>query len=208
MKLRPYGDNGVLIDELSDAERSAWLAQLEGELPAGCSEYVVGQDRILLIGQGFDLRSDAMPIAPPVTSQPALCHDIEVNYNGADLDDVARATGLSVVEVIRIHCAPTYTVRMMGFSPGFPYLDGLDPRLHLDRRSSPRNRIEPGTVAIGGPHAGIYSVASPGGWYLLGQTDLLLFDLEAARQTNPSPKDVFALLPGDRVRFYPKEVRK
>jgi KipI family sensor histidine kinase inhibitor len=92
---------------------------------------------------------------------------------------------------------------MMGFSPGFPYLDGLDPKLHLDRRPSPRNHIAPGSVAIGGSHAGIYSVASPGGWHLLGNTKWPLFDLEAAKLANPNPTTVFALSVGDRVHFQP-----
>jgi len=221
MELKPYGDRGVLLAALSEAERSAWLVKLEDELPAGCEEYVVGYDSVLLIGQrisGHALAgskdvasatarqksSDAMLNA---SKSSVRSFDVELIYNGADLESVAKACDLTVEQVIDLHTAPTYRVRMMGFSPGFPYLDGLDPRLHLPRRPSPRNHIAPGTVAIGGSHAGIYSVASPGGWHLLGQTEWPLFNREAARHPNPNPKDVFALAPGDEIRFQAKEAR-
>ena len=82
----------------------------------------------------------------------------------------------------------------------------MDPRLHLERRDSPRNHIEPGAVAIGGAHAGIYTVASPGGWHLLGHTDHSLFNLAAAQQSRPQSQEVFALSPGDQVRFQAKEL--
>jgi len=225
MELKPYGDRGLLLADLSDAERSALLAKLESALPAGCEEYVVGYESVLFICSdampiaSLDARnfcSDAMPIASkpslcsdvmPITSKPTRSHTVEVIYNGADLESVAKACSLTVEQVIELHSAPIYTVRMLGFSPGFPYLEGLDPRLHLERLASPRNQIEPGAVAIGGSHAGIYSVASPGGWHLLGHTDFTLFDLTAARQSSPNPKEVFALSPGDQVRFQPKEIR-
>ena len=83
----------------------------------------------------------------------------------------------------------------MGFTPRFPYLEGLDPRLNLARRSSPRNHVQPGTVAISGPHAGIYSVASPGGWHLLGQTELPLF-----RRSPFDELRVLSLSKGNRAR--------
>lgn len=208
MKLKPYGDRGILLSGLNDEERSAWLVKLENALPPGCEEYVLGYDSILLVGQGLlsvdpKFCSDATPVA----STSRQLHTIDVTYNGIDLESVAEDCGITIAQVIELHTAPTYTVRMMGFSPGFPYLDGLDPRLHLPRRASPRTRIAPGTVAIGGAHAGIYSVASPGGWHLLGHTDWPLFNLEAARQSNPNPREVFALAPGDQVRFQAKALQ-
>lgn len=229
MEIKNYGDRGVLLAGLKDAERSAWLAELNRGLPDGCDEYVVGFDSILLIGHRIiteafvgpedavgatslrkfigarQARSGVSPNESLDSANPQRKLDVEVCYDGADLASVAKSSGLTVRQVIELHCAPTYTVRIMGFSPGFPYLEGLDPRLHLDRRSSPRNRIEPGTVAIGGPHAGIYSVASPGGWHLLGHTDFSLFDREAASQPDPDPKQVFALSPGDQLCFLAKE---
>ncbi|MGB0745321.1 MAG: 5-oxoprolinase subunit B family protein, partial [Opitutales bacterium] len=129
--------------------------------------------------------------------------DVPVVYEGQDLGIVAKKTGHRVDEVIEMHSSPIYTVRMVGFSPGFPYLDGLDPRLQIPRKESPRKRIEPGSVAIGGPHAGVYTVASPGGWHLLGRTELKLFQPKAAAGLSPAPKEVFLLSPGDRLRFLP-----
>lgn len=211
MNVLPYGDRGVLLADLTDATRCRVLARLEQELPTGCDEFVVGYNSILLVGSSvYEVESWLQTTAKKATARrkKPTCHDIAVSYNGPDLEDVAHACGLEVAELIRIHSAPTYTVRMIGFSPGFPYLDGLDPRLHLERRASPRPRIEPGAVAIGGSHAGIYSVASPGGWHLLGQIEQALFNLDAAKLASPTPRDVFVLLPGDQVRFHPKEVVK
>ena len=118
-------------------------------------------------------------------------------YDGADLEEIARAAKLSCNEVIKLHSAPIYTVRFLGFAPGFAYLDGLDPRLMLPRRSEPRIRMDPGAVAIGGPHTGVYTVPSPGGWNWLGNTATPLFD--------PTTEHI-ALHPGDTVRFIPKNV--
>jgi KipI family sensor histidine kinase inhibitor len=210
MKLLPYGDRGVLLTELSDALREDLMVRLRVELPRGCEEFVAGYDSILLIGRDIqELEAWARSFETIVTAnkgqplQQVRCHDISVHYDGADLAAVAKACGLTVERVIELHSAPTYTVRMMGFSPGFPYLDGLDPRLHLDRRALPRKHIAPGSVAIGGSHAGIYSVASPGGWHLLGHTSIPLFDRVAAQATNPATSAVFLCAPGDQVRFHP-----
>lgn len=206
-QLQVYGERGILLRSLADAERLRLLKLLEQEQPEDCVEFVGGYDSVL-----FLFRNAASPEALRVWLQ---CYEfshgakwperdvqaIQVDYNGADLEDVARQTGMPVAEVIERHMAPVYTVRMMGFAPGFPYLDGLDPALHLERKVSPRNRIEPGSVAIGGPHAGIYSVASPGGWHLLGQTPVKLFDPDAARSASIRSEEVFLLSPGDRLRF-------
>jgi allophanate hydrolase subunit 1 len=153
MKCVPYGDRGLLLVAISDVERTAWLNKLEKELPLGCEEYILGYDSILLLGQGLSLESIGnISESDEMAQSSVTCHKIGVTYMGADLESVAAACNLSSDEVIERHTAPTYTVRMMGFSPGFPYLDGLDPRLHLPRRHCPRNHIAPGTVAIGGAH--------------------------------------------------------
>lgn len=120
-------------------------------------------------------------------------HVIPVCYDGIDLHDVAAHTRLSTSEVIARHTAATYRVAMLGFSPGFPYLLGLDPALSMPRRSEPRTRVPAGSVAIGGAQTGIYPQTLPGGWHLLGRTPTRLFTLAAS---SPS-----LLLPGDSVRF-------
>lgn len=209
MDWRTYGDRGVLLSRLEKGARSRLIERFERTLPGGCREFVIGYDSILLIGSvpALAVQAEALEREPdtdtsePARRKPGNLREFPVSYDGPDLEAVAEACGLSVEELIKIHSKPTYTVHMMGFAPGFPYLEGLDPRLHLARRSSPRNHVQPGTVAIGGPHTGIYSVASPGGWHLLGQTELSLFCPEAAQERNPDLTAIFTLKPGDRVRF-------
>ncbi len=122
--------------------------------------------------------------------------EIPVRYGGAfgeDLDTAAAQLGLASDDVIARHSAPLYTVAMIGFAPGFPYLSGLDPALALPRLATPRTRVPAGSVGIGGAQTGIYPRDSPGGWRLIGRTPLRLFD---PLRTAPS-----LLAPGDRVRF-------
>lgn len=122
--------------------------------------------------------------------------DVPVCYGGAygsDLDSVAVQVRLTPAEVIALHTASIYTVAMLGFAPGFPYLLGLDPRLHVPRRTDPRTRVPAGSIAIGGAQTGIYPSELPGGWQLLGRTPLVLFD--------PAREPVCLLVPGDKVRF-------
>ena len=119
---------------------------------------------------------------------------------GPDLEDLARAKGLSVDQVVAVHTAAEYLVYMLGFKPGFPFMGGLDERLWMQRLSTPRLAVAAGSVGIGGRQTGIYSVTSPGGWRILGRTPLRLFDLQR--------ENCFLILPGDRVRFFPiDEVR-
>lgn len=122
--------------------------------------------------------------------------EIPVRYGGAfgeDLDAAAAELGIAADTLIARHGAALYTVAMIGFAPGFPYLSGLDPSLALPRLATPRTRVPAGSVAIGGAQTGIYPRESPGGWRLLGRTPLRLFDPQRA---SPS-----LLAPGDRVRF-------
>ncbi|WP_433473405.1 5-oxoprolinase subunit PxpB [Spirillospora sp. CA-142024] len=121
--------------------------------------------------------------------------EIPVVYDGEDLDEVAALTGLSRDEVVRRHSAASYTVAYLGFSPGFGYLSGLDPALHVARRESPRTAVPAGSVAIAGPYAAVYPSRSPGGWRLLGHSGLPLWDV-----TRDPPS---LLRPGMRVRLVP-----
>jgi KipI family sensor histidine kinase inhibitor len=109
------------------------------------------------------------------------------------LDFVARSHHLTPAEVIRRHTAPVYRVGMMGFTPGFAYLLGLDHGLETPRLTNPRTHVPAGSVGIAGGQTGIYPLDSPGGWQLIGRTDLVLFD--------PSREAPFLLSPGDEVRF-------
>lgn len=132
----------------------------------------------------------------PVNAAAAAALEIPVCYDGdcaPDLAEVARRLQLSQDEVVQRHSVASYRVAMLGFSPGFPYLLGLDPRLQLPRRDTPRTRVPAGSVAIGGAQSGIYPRELPGGWHLMGRTPLNLFDL---RRTPPNRITV-----GAQVRF-------
>lgn len=137
----------------------------------------------------------ALSTAPaPLPAPPAgQLHKIAVRYDGPDLRGVAGATGLGIDEVVRRHCAVTYTVFLLGFAPGFAYLGPVDPALRLPRRPQPRLRVEPGTVAIAGSQTAIYPLPTAGGWHLIGHTEAPVFDPQRV------PPALFA--PGDRVRF-------
>jgi KipI family sensor histidine kinase inhibitor len=114
-------------------------------------------------------------------------------FDGPDLPAVARIAAMTEEGVVRAHCASTYVVGFIGFSPGFPYLLGLNERLVTPRLDTPRPRVEPGSVGLGGAYTGVYPRATPGGWRLIGRTDVELFD--------PDRKPPSLLKPGDRVRF-------
>ena len=119
-----------------------------------------------------------------------VCYDLEM---APDLLAAAQELGIGPDELIHRHSAASYTVAMIGFAPGFPYLLGLPDSLALPRLATPRTRVPAGSVAIGGNQTGIYPRESPGGWRLLGRTPLVLFD---ASRATPS-----LLTPGDQVRF-------
>lgn len=124
--------------------------------------------------------------------------EVAVRYGGefgVDLESVARHCRLRVEEVIRLHTQRTYTVFMMGFTPGFPYLGELDKALVMPRLATPRTRVRAGTVAIAGAQTGVYPLDSPGGWHLIGWTSLTLFD--------PRADAPFLFAPGDEVKFVP-----
>lgn len=130
---------------------------------------------------------------PPASAARGRRVELPVVYDGPDLADVAALTGLGVEQVVARHTAPEYVVAFLGFTPGFPYLVGLDPALHVPRRRTPRTAVPAGSVGLAGDQTGVYPRASPGGWQLLGRTGAVLFD--AARE----PPALLA--PGDRLRF-------
>lgn len=135
-------------------------------------------------------RMDSIELPPPRTVE------IPVRYGGADgsdLEDVARLHGISPEEVVRIHSSADYLVYFLGFSPGFPYLGGMPLEIATPRLATPRKYTPAGSVAIGGEHTGIYSVASPGGWRVIGRTPLEIF--------RPDREPLALLQMGDHVRF-------
>lgn len=133
----------------------------------------------------------------PLGNQKANIHRIPVCYEspfGEDLESYLKATSLTLDQLIELHTKPLYTVYFMGFLPGFPYLEGLDKRLHIERKSVPSQRVKKGSVAIGGKQTGIYPQDSPGGWYTIGHSPITLFDVS---KQQPSP-----CVAGDYITFY------
>lgn len=126
--------------------------------------------------------------------------EIPVVYGGdagPDLSLVARHANLSEKQVVELHASIDYVVWFLGFQPGFPYLGGLPPALATPRRAEPRVSVPAGSVGIGGVQTGIYPLQTPGGWNLIGRTDLPLF--------NPALPEPVLLRPGDTLRFIPRK---
>jgi KipI family sensor histidine kinase inhibitor len=144
--------------------------------------------RLEAIIRQFDGQVDAsVPVGPVV--------DVPTRYDGPDLADVALKTDLTPARVIEAHAAREYLVYCIGFAPGFTYCGTLPEQLEVPRLASPRLRASAGSIGIAGRQTGIYAVESPGGWNLIGRTDLRLFD--------PGADPPARFKPGDRLRFVP-----
>lgn len=155
-------------------------------------------ERGVVRGRGQDVGGKAAQIRAPAGSSKPIGRLIQIpvcygGEYGPDLDAVAGHAGLAPDEIVARHAAAGYTVAMIGFAPGFPYLLGLDPTLAMPRRTDPRTRVPAGSVAIGGAQTGIYPRELPGGWQVIGRTPLVLFDPRRARPC--------MLAAGDGVRF-------
>ncbi len=217
MKWTLYGPNALLFqfsDQVGDdafAKGRAITVDLESCPPPGLIEFVPAFTSVLL---EFDPRlvPDPRQIAPELAARlemsasaelpPSPVKEIPVVYDGLDLERVAQTNRLPIDEICELHSATVYKVYMLGFSPGFPYLGDLHPRLRTPRLSSPRTRVPAGSVAIGGEHTGIYTVDSPGGWNIIGRTSLVLFDPKRS-EAGPRLDAMFYLRHGDQVRFVP-----
>jgi KipI family sensor histidine kinase inhibitor len=168
--------------------------------PPGVVELVPAYRTVLIVAdpgqaEALDELADRLPglELPPAEAVAGETVEIPVRYDGEDLPEVAGLTGLAPDEVVRRHTAPEYTVAFLGFSPGFPYLVGLDPALEVPRRDTPRTSIPAGSVGLAGNQTGIYPTATPGGWQLIGRTEVTLFD--------PARDPPALLAPGTRLRF-------
>jgi KipI family sensor histidine kinase inhibitor len=200
VRLRTAGERGLLVEveELETVHRlHAALRQLD---PPGVVELVPGYRTVLIVADPeragvLDELAAGLPglELPPAGAVAGETVEIPVSYDGEDLAEVAGLTGLEADEVVRRHTAPEYTVAFLGFSPGFPYLVGLDPALEVPRRDTPRTSIPAGSVGLAGNQTGIYPTASPGGWQLIGRTEVTLFD--------PTRDPPALLAPGTRLRF-------
>ncbi|WP_245583541.1 5-oxoprolinase subunit PxpB [Paenibacillus assamensis] len=194
--------------ELCDPATGAHCYRRDGQILYSPFELLKGIMEGMLGSLASTVKSTTVDLANATTSitvtdavnNAANIVDIPVCYGeafGPDLLEVAEHTGLSPQEVIELHCGQSYLVYMVGFAPGFPYLGGMDERIAVPRRSSPRTAITPGSVGIGGSQTGIYPLATPGGWQLIGRTPCQLF--------RPDHQEPSLLKMGDIVRFYPIE---
>lgn len=222
-RIEPFGDAALLVTFGStvdarlaaraqnaaaafDAARAAHPA-LGRAVPAHASVLVPFDPLGLTLAEATAAVSHALGSAghPPLdqdhteaTGGSAVAIEIPVRYGGAegpDLEAVAELHGIRPAEVVELHAAALYRVLFLGFAPGFAYLGGLAPALVTPRRASPRERVPAGSVGIAGEQTGVYPLAMPGGWQLIGRTDALLFD--------PSRDPPALLRPGATVRFVP-----
>ncbi|WP_416797635.1 5-oxoprolinase/urea amidolyase family protein [Ciceribacter azotifigens] len=205
MRFLPVSLTTILV-ELADLDETlALFASLQAD-PVPGVEDLVPAARTLMIRFRPE-RLSAATLAAAIAGRDLSVRtapsehlvEIPVRYDGEDLDEVARLTGLSVEEVIRRHTESEFTVAFCGFAPGFGYLVGGDPALQVPRRQSPRMRIPAGSVALAGAFSGVYPQASPGGWQIIGTTPEKMWDLSR------DPPALFQ--PGYRVRFVDLEKR-
>ncbi|HEY5840734.1 MAG TPA: carboxyltransferase domain-containing protein [Mycobacterium sp.] len=201
--VRDYGDCALLLECGGTAEVLAWTSALQqAELP-GVLDIVPASHTVLLKLAApryqaptrhrlsrLRLRQEDI-VEHPADGRADVV--IDVVYDGADLVEVGRLTGLDPVGVIAAHPGTLWRVGFGGFAPGFAYLVGGDPRLHVPRRDEPRTRVPAGAVGLAGEFSGVYPRESPGGWQLIGHTDAALWDIE-----RPEPA---LLTPGKWVQF-------
>ena len=201
MNVRPFGDAALLV-ELEDLDAVlALAAAVRGERPAGVLDVVPAARTVLLVtepGTALDpLAALVTSLSSTVPAGPAAADtepvEIAVVYDGPDLAEVARLTGLDEEEVVAAHTGTPWRIAFGGFAPGFAYLTGGDARLAVPRRDEPRTTVPAGAVGLAGEYSGVYPRPSPGGWQLIGRTDAVLWD---ARRDPPA-----LLAPGGTVRF-------
>ncbi|OZG26493.1 allophanate hydrolase [Williamsia sp. 1138] len=199
MNLLNYGDRALLLEVADTDEVIGWTTAIRDAALPGVVDLVPGARTVLVIGDAPQviprLQKDLKALSPTETTTlddgPVV--EVAVVYDGPDLDDIARLTGLDVDEVIEAHTGTAWKVAFGGFAPGFAYLIGGDARLEVPRRDTSRTKVPAGAVGLAGEFSGIYPRSSPGGWQLLGHTDLPMWDVD---------RDPPALLqPGTRVQF-------
>ena len=212
--LKPLGDSALLVElgnkidsainqrvhALNALLQANSIAGIVETVPAYCTLLIHYDPLTLTFNQVTHWVQDKLTQVDDSLNRKPRHLEVPTRYGGAsgsDLEAVAVSKGISAADVVRIHSEREYTVYMMGFTPGFPYLGTLDERLIMPRMDTPRTLVKAGSVAIAGSQTGIYPLDSPGGWRIIGWTELKLFDSLSA-----SP---FLFLPGDVVKFIPVE---
>ncbi|MCW2687853.1 MAG: kipI [Mycobacterium sp.] len=208
LRVLDYGDQALLLQFDSTAEVLAWTDALRDADLLGVVDIVPASRTVLVKLESpryqsvtrqrldkLDLGSGAVEEVAELDGPPDGRIDvvIDVVYDGDDLEEVARITGLGTEQVISAHTDTPWRVGFGGFAPGFAYLIGGDPRLNVPRRAEPRTKVPAGSVGLAGEFSGVYPRESPGGWQLIGHTDAVLWDVERS--------DPALLTPGAWVQF-------
>ena len=196
-----FGDeiNKKLNDRVRSFDESVMRAEITGiaeTVPSYCADLVYYDPEVIGFDEICQALSDLAMGSSEETSEEGQLVEIPVVYGGEygpDLKDVAQITGLTEEEVIDIHTSMEYPVYMLGFTPGFPYLGGMDERIACPRLEVPRTSIPAGSVGIAGSQTGVYPSETPGGWRIIGRTPLKLYDLKSEKP--------ILLEPGMRIRF-------
>jgi inhibitor of KinA len=212
MTLSPLGDSAVVVALGSGLNEAGLLrvralsAALERDRPPGVVEVVPAFSSVTVfydtahIGDYArlcaEIETRATRAEAAVASERTKRLEIPVCYGGEfgpDLSEVAARAGVGMDRVVALHAGANYLVQAIGFAPGFAYLGGLAEKIHTPRRATPRVGVPAGTVGIGGAQTGVYPLATPGGWNLIGRTPLRFFDVA---RSEPA-----LLRTGDRVTF-------
>jgi KipI family sensor histidine kinase inhibitor len=199
MRARRVGQHGLLVECADAREVEAAYAVLRARATEiGATDIVPAARTVLLDGlhepgAAADLVAGLSPAPTDRASAERRLVEVPVRYDGPDLAEVARQWRVSPDEVARIHQETEFVVAFCGFAPGFAYCTGLAADLGVRRRTAPRARVPAGSVALAGEFTSVYPTASPGGWQLIGSTDLEVWQPEAERPA--------LLAPGTRVRF-------
>ena len=197
MTVLPVGDAGLLFELAGLPEVLALADAVRAAPPAGVLDVVPAARTVLLVLEpGTDLGATRravleLPVEPGAAAPDGDVVQIDVVYDGPDLDEVARLTGLGPDGVVQAHTGDRWRVAFGGFAPGFAYLVGGDARLDVARRDEPRTTVPAGSVGLAGEFSGVYPRPSPGGWQLIGRTDAELW----------SPQRGALLRPGGWVQF-------
>lgn len=201
-KIECCGDDLLSINTADPAEAQALAEQLRAsgawrEVVPGIASVVVQFDAIdVTIDVAMRRIADEIKHGIAAVERPNVLLEIPVVYGGdfgPDLDDVCERTGLSADELIALHTGQEYRVDLVGFTPGFVYVGGLDDLLHVPRRKQPRQHVEAGSVGIADGRTGLYALSGPGGWPLIGRTTFRLFD--------PQAEEPFPIRAGMRIKF-------
>ncbi len=215
LKYIPSGDSAFIIkagdvisEEVNLVVRKL-LKRLEEEKISGLTDFIPSYNELMVCydpevidyKQLLAIFRKCSADLSTMTLPEAYVIHVPVLYGGdygPDLHYIAEHTGLTEEEVIKIHSSVACLVYMLGFTPGFCYLGGMDRRIATPRQETPRLKIPAGSVGIAGEQTGIYPLESPGGWQLIGRTPLRLF--------NPDSKPEFLFKAGDYIRFYPVDM--